>query len=462
MVAGLALPGAASVLGPGAASAAVPGAASAAIRGAASAAIPGAASAVPSAASNAVPALNPTGSLTFSWRGDGARGCQAAGVCDVSGTLEVIPESQSGSAESPRQPDIAIQDADAVARVSDPGFTAAGPRTCADLVPVALSLGVTRGGGAGGRAVVDFAEQPPSSGRCAGPTATELGAISLPARRLPGRLEAYDMSGRATLHAGPYLVTVDSTLRARRPSGAPGGGLSFGGPPPSPPSPRPKVRLLEQITVDYRLERIAGTLTTAFHGLTDPACLALDACGTSGSLSDAISETGGSVQVQAARFVPRRVSGAAALRDLRAGRLRIEFVTASRPIRGRLSATATWSGGPTCRDQIAQELALNGSAKGTGLDLSLAAVNPGGADILRTHCPGPASVDVLGGAGTIAGATFQVRALGDRRLRLTLPGAGGFVGPGYAGARGGAVSMDLRLLRVRGGTRAVKGLPGIP
>jgi hypothetical protein len=445
VVAALALP---------AATCAVPGAASAAIATAASPTGRGAAPA-------AVPTLNPAGSLTFSWRGDPSRGCQAAGVCDVSGTLEVIPESQFGSAESPRQSDIAIQDADAVARVSDPGLTAAGPRICTDLVPVALSLGVAHGGGAGGHAVVNFAEQPPSSGRCAGPTASELGAISLPARRLPGPLEAYDLSGQVTLHSGPYLVTVASSLRARRPASAPGGGLSLGAP-PSPPAPRPSERLLEQITVDYRLQRISGTLTTDFRGITDPACLALDACGTSGSLSDAISETGGSVQVQAARFVGRRVSGAAALRDLRAGRLRIEFVAASRAIRGRLSATATWSGGPTCRDQIAQELGLNGSVKGTAVDLSLAAVNPGGADILRTHCAGPASVDVLGSGGTIAGATFQVRTLGDRRLHLTLPGSGRFIGPGYEGARGGAVAVDLRLLRVRGGTRAVKGLPGIP
>jgi hypothetical protein len=351
-----------------------------------------------------------------------------------------------------------IDDADAVARVSDPGSTAAQPRTCADLVPVAVTLGVVRRGGAGRRAVVDFPEQPPSSGRCAGPTASELDAISLPARLLPGPREAYDMSGQTTLHAGPYVVTVASTLRARRPASAPGGGPGLGIPPTF---PRPSERLVEQVTIDYRVLRFSGALTTEFGGLSDPACLPLDACGASGSLRDAISSPGGSMSLEADRIVRRRVSGAAALRDLRAGRLKIPFVAPGAPIRGRLSATAAWSGGQTCRDRkISQELNLNGNARAAGVDLSLGTNNPG-EDILRTHCPGPSSLDVLGPGDSIAAGTLPVRTLGKRLLHVTLGGNGRFLGPGYEGVRGGAVSIDLRLLRLRAGTRRISAAPGL-
>jgi hypothetical protein len=409
--------------------------------------------ALPGAASADVPVLNPTGSLTFSWRGDLARGCAAAGVCRVSGSLEVIPESQAGGSESPRQTDIMINDGDAVARVSDPGFAAAQPRTCADLVPVAITLGVVSRGDGGRHAVINFPEQPPSSGRCAGPTASELDAISLPARRLPGRQEAYDMSGHATLHAGPYLVTIASTLHARRPASTPGGGLALGGGSSSATSPRRLLR--ERVVVDYRLERVTGKLTTEFGGRPDPACLPLDACGASGSLIDAISHARGSMELEADRVVQRPVSAAAALRDLRAGRLRIEFVAATTPIASRLSATAAWSGGPTCRDHAARGLSLNGNGKRSGVGLSLALADSGQGDLSRTNCAGPASADVLGPGGSIAGATVPVRTLGDRHLHVTLSGDGTFVGGGYEGSRRGTVSIDLRLLHVHGGTRRV-------
>ncbi len=407
------------------------------------------------------PVLNPTGSLTFSWRGDPTLGCAAAGVCGVSGTLEVIPESQAGGVESPRQSDIMIDDTDAVARVSDPGSAAAAPRTCVDLVPVSITLHVVRSGSAGRHAVIDFAEQSPSSGRCAGPTASKLGAISLPARRLPGPREAYDMSGQARMHAGPYLVTVASTLRARRPASTPGGGVGsvIRGPPPS---PRPRKRLVEQVTLNYRMQLISGALTTDFAGLPRPACLPLDACGTLGSLGDAISTADGSLQLEAERVVRHPISGAAALRDLRAGRLKIPFVAAGGQISGRLSATAAWSGGPTCRDEMRQQLNLNGKAKGTRLDLALQASNQGAVDILRTHCPGPSTDDVLGPGGSIAAGTLAVRTLGRHHLHLVLPGDGRFVGSGYEGARRGGVSIDLRLLRLLAGTRRISALPGFP
>ena len=43
------------------------------------------------------PVLDPTGTMTFTWHGSASRGCQAAGVCGVSGSLDVIPEDQTGA-----------------------------------------------------------------------------------------------------------------------------------------------------------------------------------------------------------------------------------------------------------------------------------------------------------------------------------------------------------------------------
>src|ERR1700744_861190 len=75
-----------------------------------------------------------TGSLTIAWTGDPADGCAAAGVCGVSGTLEL---PQSGEGQGPRpaaQPPLEVSDANAVARVTDTAPDGTVTR-CSDIVP---------------------------------------------------------------------------------------------------------------------------------------------------------------------------------------------------------------------------------------------------------------------------------------------------------------------------------------
>jgi hypothetical protein len=131
----------------------------------------------------------------------------------------------------------------------------------------------------------------PTSGDCAGPSALSLSNFSLPARRLSGPKEAYDLSANHTFGSGPYIVTLKSTIRARRPSapGAVGLGLSGSSSGEAFPGSKPHKGLVEQVSIDYRITTTRGTFTTRFAGRPDPFCLPLDACGASGTLTDAIS-----------------------------------------------------------------------------------------------------------------------------------------------------------------------------
>lgn len=165
------------------------------------------------AAQRKAPTLEPSGSLIVSWRGEAARNCQAAGACGVSGSLEVIPEQEQGS-ESPPASDVQVDDADSAARVAvqgvggaqgvagAQGVGGAPARVCTDRVPVSIRLLVKRRAG-GARHAVTEDQAAPSSGRCAGPAASDLARIELPARRLPGHREAYDLTGTTTFGAAP-------------------------------------------------------------------------------------------------------------------------------------------------------------------------------------------------------------------------------------------------------------------
>jgi hypothetical protein len=404
------------------------------------------------------PVLNPTGALTFTWHGSAGRGCRAAGVCGVSGSLDVIPQDQSGASESPRQRDIDVEDDNAVARVDDPGSSLAQPHICTDLVPVSLSLMIVGAHAGGLRAVISVPEASPSSGRCAGPAALDLDNFTLPARRLPGHQEAYDMSGTRTLGAGPYEVTIRSTVRARRPRTSPGGGGSSTS---SSPGPRPIKRLLEQVSLQYRIVAANGTLTTSFNGRADPFCVPLDACGASGRVTDSISPLSRQFDLEAQRLVPHRVSGAVALRDLRSGRLRI--FPSGAPLDNALSATSNWPGGGLCTDQLKQPdgLELGFTAARGAQDLTVGVdASPGGQDPLRSHCAGPAAADAQ--PSRIAAGSIALRDLGARHLRVSLSGRGAFVAAGYAGTRNATASVDLRLVAIHAGTQTTQVFPGLP
>ncbi|MGH2855968.1 MAG: hypothetical protein ACRDMJ_00630, partial [Solirubrobacteraceae bacterium] len=80
-----------------------------------------------------------TGALTIAWQADPARGCAAAGLCGVSGSLEMLAggsgqsSSSSGGGPSPIQAE--LMDPTAAARVMTLGAAGAPDATCTDLVP---------------------------------------------------------------------------------------------------------------------------------------------------------------------------------------------------------------------------------------------------------------------------------------------------------------------------------------
>lgn len=414
---------------------------------------------------SAAPTLNPSGTLTFSWHGDPARGCQAAGVCGVSGSLVVIPQDQSGSSESPPSRNISIEDDAAVVRVTDPGSTPDQPHVCTDLEAVNFQLLIVRPRSGGLRALAG-PFQTPTSGDCAGPLALALADFTLPARRLPGRGEAYNLSSTQRFGAGPYEVMLASTIRARRSAGSPpGNGLGVSSSSSSGSSgsgPRPHKGLVEQVSLEYRITSTSGKLTTAFEGRPDPLCVPLDACGVTGTLTAAISGAAGQLEVDAQRVVSRRRSRRAALADLGSGRL--PLVQTGVLLNDVLSAHVGWPAGSACTNSVSQRntlsLDLVEARHRSNVLISLATDPP--QDPFRTACPGPGAADVLGSSATLARGVLPIRALGRRSVRIALSGHGRFVAGSYSGSRGGGVRLALRLVRVRAGTKTEYVFPGEP
>jgi hypothetical protein len=418
--------------------------------------------AVPAAALADTPALNPSGTLTFSWRGDPARGCEAAGVCDVSGSLEVIPRDQSGSSESPPSRNIQIEDDNSVVRVTDPGSTPSQPHVCTQPVPVSMILIVTRPRQSRGLEAAAVPFSPPSSGDCAGPSVLSLSDLTLPMRRLPGPREAYVLSGSQSIGAGPYDVTVRSTIRARRPAGTGNGSLGSSGSGSGFPFPKPFKGLVERVSVQYRITSTSGTLTTTFAGRPDPFCLPFDACGASGMLTDSISGISGKLEFDAQRVVVRRVSRRTALADFRSGRLPLQDTGVL--LKDVLSANVGWAAGAACTDRLSQHnamvLDLNGTSDRRQVRIKLSADQL--EDPFRSACPGPAAADVLGSSDALARGSLTVTELGKHHLQIAVSGRGRFVAGSYVGSRSDGVTLALRLLRVRAGTVATKVFPGGP
>ena len=156
-----------------------------------------------------------TGPLLIAWSGDPAHGCAAAGLCGVSGTLQMhFGNGELSGSGGP--PELMANDDGAVARVQttapDGSVT-----TCVDLVPVQFDIAVHGASARVAGTLLGLGSQAPSAGRCAGPTSSQLAALRLPARRLA---HGYDLSGRTSFATGPFAVTVISGVRAR---------ITFGG-----------------------------------------------------------------------------------------------------------------------------------------------------------------------------------------------------------------------------------------
>jgi hypothetical protein len=213
--------------------------------------------------------------------------------------------------------------------------------------------------------------------------------------------------------------------------------------------------------MQYRVTAIGGTVTTKFAGRPDPFCVPLDACGASGVVTDAISGAENRFEFDAQRVVKRPVSRRGALGDLRSGRLMV--LDSGVLIRDRLSANVGWPVGSACTDSLRQLNALDVTAvesrrhRNVSFSLDTQVEDP-----FRSACPGPAMADVLGPSGTLARAVMPVSGLGRRTLRIVLSGHGHFAARSYAGSRSSGLTVAMRLVRVRAGTKVENVFPGEP
>lgn len=375
------------------------------------------------------------GSLDYVWTGMPSRGCAAAGLCGVTGSLQVTSDDSSGGVPE---------------------------RVCADPMPYDVNFALARGRG------VTVGESEPSddvsAGQCAGPTGDDFGGARLPVHREPGG--DYDLAGSVSFGAGPFAVTVISKLRVlvtRQSAG------EFGPPPgvgsPRPTSfPKPRRVLAEEATVSYRIADITGAIVDSFTGLPTPLCDPLAACGTSGSERTTLSRLAQTLQFTGERIVKHRMSRARALADLLGGRLSLSDNSYALDPIGTLTGSLSGPGSARCVDAITSPslgFVSNPTRRGDELALDpngFEDLMPG-ADPLRTRCPGPGSNTIIG-AGAVASGSVQSSELDLPRIRLVVTNPGRFTGIAYTGTRSGAIVFTLVRMKVTAGTVRTRAIEG--
>ena len=418
-----------------------------------------------------------TGALVYSWHGDRGRGCAAAGVCGVSGTATVgddpAPEFMS-SFDGSRE--LTLGSATVTVRVQRVSGTSI--QTCVDSLGDALggdNLALELSGSRSTRGIAAVAGGP-SSGRCAGPLAGELAALTIPYRGSSRGGLHLELHARRRFTAGPFSGELISTLQA-----APYGGIGFsqtsasqGSSGPGRPNHRQR---FETIDLRYRISA-AGSLVNDYAGLPNPDCQPFDACGASGSQTLTIDPASRSLELVGSLPVRARRTRAQILADLHSGRLPLDFPDPV-PLATVTSERLAWPDGTTCTDSRRDEglvalvgftlpsgwTAYGGSVYGGSffgaadrprrtLPVVIGAGTQGGSP-LRTHCPGPAAADLSDANGIILAGRLPLSGLGTNSLSVALANAGAFAMPGYAGRRSGAVTLRMTLVRVRTGNQVV-------
>jgi hypothetical protein len=399
-----------------------------------------------------------TGGLTITWAGDPARGCADAGLCDVRGSVTVrgngsgnSSTSSSGDDEETAMHSLYLDATSGVARVVR-GPPEAPLGTCTDLVPGGFELEADRVRGGSAQIMLVPLGVPaavPLGGRCAGPLASDLveaGLLTTTVRRsrLVSGFARIDLSGTRSFTSGPFSGELRSDLVIERTSRRVGGA----GEESRDDRPFPESRRMALVELRYAVETAGGSLATSWRGGEEPFCLALDACGLSGTHELTAPATRGTLQmfgiVRASRLRP----GESAISAIRSGRVRPDGIGVELRRPARVEATAS-RGGPVCRDSTRVPLAVAGEIRRGALRLELARVDESepDEDPLRTRCPGPASADLPG--RTPAGAVIPLRRLGARRLDVVLrPPRGAAPGP-FSLARAGGIPLRLRLRRAR-------------
>lgn len=399
--------------------------------------------------------LDPTGTLTYTWHGDPARGCARVGVCGVQGVLIIRPQGALDSfTTSSRAISVDLSSVIATVRVRrlDPGAegNCIDPQNGFEGLVMSLTLAWTRGG-----AVTAALQGPPSSGRCAGPLASEFARVRLSGRRRGGSRPRFDLRQTEAFTAGPYSGSLISTLRLRAQSG-PGNPVLAATARDA--AKAPASTRLEQLQLVYRVSVAPSTIRIPFRGALDPTCEPFDACGVHGLLSLALKATRQTLVLTATRRAPRHVNRREALRAFAAGAFDA-IAPASGPssnIPVELSEALARADGPVCTDSRGESLQIMWApplpSQKAAVPVALTSLGPDGVsldDPLRTHCPGPESYDILGFAGLLGRSSVRPRALLAHRSTVTLGSHGRFAASGYAGSWTDAVRMGLTLVKVR-------------
>jgi hypothetical protein len=407
------------------------------------------------------------GVIAATWSGDPARGCAGAGTCGLSGSLTFNP-SRTGDLETGEEGfgfGGRLESGPPIVRAvrEVPGSS---PALCMDVLQDAFY----------GSAIVDafrgdvtagFSGLLLSAGRCAGPRLLDL-ARALPSRSVSLRTlargpQTIDLSGRFPFAAGSFSGAVISTIkvhvgRARRPRRA-RPDRSVEERKRSVPSRRRGRRSLTRygtLTLDYRIERLSGAIATDFSGLADPSCRMLDACGAQGTSTHSVEGHAGRVEVVTTRVLKRgqRPTVRSELRRLRRGRVFVEAGGKAIGASAHISERLALPGAPDCVDSLFTEPpSLDFGDARDGVSVFLGPSNLGrDADTIRTRCPGPTHEIVLGeddDEHPLAQGTIPFAALGDKTVSVSMGSVLRFSGGGYAGARRGAVTLDMRLRRSR-------------
>ena len=397
-----------------------------------------------------------SGSISYTWQGDPARGCAAVGVCGVQGALMLSTQGVSGSGGGPGGIiDIPIGTSGATVRVA--GGPGAGD--CVDVPsanPPGADLLITHRAGR----LVGQVRGGLSSGRCAGPPQQDLARIVLPVRRFGAKHRSFDLHARESFVAGPFTGTVVSTL-VLTPAGTSQSGSPIGGGPP--PPVRVHKAMLEQVTLRYSFGSVPGTsLDATFAGESDPFCAAVASCGATGTLALGFPALSRTLVVQASRLVRGPVSTRQALADLRRGRLHIDgggLTPFSPGLATRVAETFTGPDGARCQDasstRQSQLVLVPGPTRSAG-GVSLELYGSFDSAELRTYCPGPTDEDVFGNGPELAGTSIGFAQLLARHSVVSLSRPGSFAGVGYVGTRSGALQFSLALERVRARTVEVR------
>jgi hypothetical protein len=379
--------------------------------------------------------LVPSGSLAYTWHATPQLGCARENLCGVYGAVTVDVQSADFVTQrhfpSPLQLSVA-----ATARTQGPG-----PGTsCVDLLDVdELDLNLI------GPSITaqDIPEDSLSSGHCPGPLTTDLGRLSVPVRRIGHHRPSFDLSGSRTISAGPYEISLRSTLRLDPGHNGLGSSTSVSGGKPV-PSPRGR-QFVEQVALRYRLASSAGNESASFQATAGQLCETVGDCGSSGSLSVSTVTARRRITLLATRLVRRPVGRARALSDLRAGRLSGEVQV---PARAVVSEAIAGGQAAACSDTRSSPLSLEFADFGRQGEVDLLDIQ---GDALRTHCPGPLDADVIPDGVTVAHVMVGAGQLGAGRITLTSALAS-YSSLAYGSRWGGSLALTFVRVGLRAGT----------